>query len=85
MGTSKKLPTIVGTVAFPNLKKYLFLVYECFGCTYICVPTVCVPGAHGGQKEVFYHLELELTDSFELSCGCWELDSSPLEEHPVHF
>lgn len=45
-----------------------------------CVPTLCVPGAPGGQKEVFYHLELELTDGFELSCGCWELDLGPLEE-----
>jgi hypothetical protein len=27
--------------------------------------------------------ETGLTDSWELPCGCWELNLSPLEEQPV--
>jgi hypothetical protein len=28
-------------------------------------------------------LELEVTDSCEPPCGCWELNPGPLEEQPV--
>lgn len=29
-------------------------------CLHVCLYTVCMPSPHGGQKRVFYMLELEL-------------------------
>lgn len=40
-------------------------------------------GAHRGQKRGFDSLELGVTDSYELSCGSWESNSSPLQEPSV--
>ena len=31
----------------------------------------------------FRSLETRIADSWELPCGCWELNSGPLEEIPV--
>jgi hypothetical protein len=41
-----------------------------------CLPDVCLCEGVGT-------LGIGVTDSCELSCGCWELNSSPLEEQPV--
>ena len=43
---------------------------------------MCFPGAHRGWKRESDHLELELTDGCEL-CGCWELNSGPLQEEQL--
>ena len=48
----------------------------CVGVRYVCMCTVCVSGACGGQKRT---LE-PITDGCEPPCRCWELNSSPLEE-----
>jgi hypothetical protein len=50
----------------------LFYVYECFACMYVCAPHV--PGAHRGHKRVLNPHEIEVTDIWESTCGCWELN-----------
>ena len=51
----------------------------------VCLYTMCVPGTCGSQKGAPDLLELELTDSCELPCGCLELNPGPLEEQPMLF
>ena len=38
---------------------YLFYVYECFACVYVCV-SLCAPDTLSDQKKVLDSLELEL-------------------------
>jgi hypothetical protein len=45
-------------------------------CVFVCM---CV-GDLGGQKVALDSLELDLTDGCELLCGCWKLNSGPLEK-----
>ena len=44
-------------------------------CLFVCLCTMCVPGALRGQKRVLNNL-LDLSNSHELPCMCWELGSS---------
>lgn len=46
-------------------------------CIHVCLYTICIPGAHGGQKGT------GVRDGYELPCGCCDSNSGPLEEHPV--
>ena len=41
-----------------------------------CLPDVCLCEGVGSPG-------IGVTDSCELSCGCWELNLGPLEEQPV--
>lgn len=43
---------------FGNFLLIIFYVYECFVCLYVCTPHGC--SAHGGQKKVTDHLELQM-------------------------
>lgn len=52
---------------------FLFNVYECFACTTYM----------GKPEEVVRCLGIGATDSWEVSCGCWESNQSPLEKQPV--
>jgi hypothetical protein len=52
-------------------------------CLHICLCATCVPGSCGSQKRTSDPLGLELTDVYNLLCGCWELNSGPLEKQPV--
>lgn len=48
-------------------------------CLQVCLWTTCVADSCWGQKRASYSLGLELhTDSFGLSCDCWELHLGPL-------
>ena len=51
---------------------YLFYVYDCFVCMFICTSEETIR-SHGTT----------VIDSCEPPCGCWELNSWPLEEQPV--
>lgn len=42
---------------------------------YVC--TICLPGAHGVHGEGVRSASAGLTDSCELSCGCWESNPGP--------
>lgn len=51
----------------------------CYMCMYVHVS----PGAHGSQKRVCQVLGVGLRGSCELwdvGCGCWDLNSSPLQQ-----
>jgi hypothetical protein len=41
------------------------------------------PGVLRVQKRALNSLELALTGGCEATCGCWELNSGPLQEHQV--
>lgn len=52
------------------LKTYVYVCFE-----YMCLYTLCVPGAQGGQKRVQHPLYLELETVYEPLCvkdiGTW--------------
>lgn len=55
--------------------RFLFYIYECFSCVYVCVPYLClvsteVPGT--GVK-----------DGWEQLCGCWKPNPDPLGTRPL--
>lgn len=60
-------------IALPFLKKYFIIFILCalvlFLQTCLC-EAIRSPG-------------IGATESFELSCGCWEANLGPLKEHPV--
>ena len=47
---------------------------------YICALTFCL---HVYLSEGVRILGARVTDSGELTCGCWKLNPGPLEEQPV--
>lgn len=48
---------------------YFLPWYGCFACVYVCAPYVCLV-LWKGEEGVGLELGLELTDSWELPCGC---------------
>jgi hypothetical protein len=50
---------------------YLFIIYKAY-----TIPPACMPA---GQKRT----PNLIMDGCESPCGCWELNSGPLEEQPV--
>lgn len=61
------------------LKLFLFSVFECFACTFVCV-AMCA-GAHSGQKRVSgLELELEMVVSHSVGAGNY---TRTLQEHQV--
>jgi hypothetical protein len=52
-------------------------------CPYTCLYTTHIPGIQGKQKASPDVLELDLEMVVELPCGCWELNTGPLEEQAV--
>lgn len=56
--------------------KDLFLSYM---YQYACMPvcTMYVSGIQKDEKRASGSMGLELTDGFELPCGCWKLNTSP--------
>ena len=57
----------------PNFLKKFFIVYFMFNST--CLRICLYAGARSPKTRV--------TDSYEPPCGCWELNSGPLEEQPM--
>lgn len=57
------------------------LVYKCLPACFFYVWTNA--GTHGGPKRVSDALELGLTGSCGLPCGCWKPILSPLQEQEV--
>ena len=51
---------------------------ECFVCR--CIGTPMSMYRHGGEKEGTGFPGTGVTNSYELLCGCWELNLGPLEE-----
>lgn len=43
---------------------------------------VCLPGVQRPEKGI-KSLGTRVADGCKLSCGCWEIDPSPLEEQEV--
>ena len=58
----------------PALTHFYFYVYRRFSCMRICVPYLCPRR----PEAVIGPLGTGVTDSHELSCGCWELNSGDL-------
>lgn len=58
------------------MKIHLFILYAWVFYThvYLCM---CMPSAFEGQKRAFDILELVFTDSWELICEYWKLNSVP--------
>jgi len=56
----------------PEHWNYLFYVYGCFICMYICTP----------EKGIRFH-RTTVIDGCEPPCGCWELNLGPLEKQSV--
>ena len=50
-------------------------------CMYVCAPCACLVPVDS-EKDI-RSPGTEVTDGCEPSCGCWELNPSPLQEHPV--
>lgn len=48
----------------------------------MCMCTICVPGAYRGEKSMLAP-KTGVMDDCDASCGCWKLNTSPLEEQPV--
>ena len=48
---------------------------------FVCAPHAC--STNRSQKRAFDALELEVTDSYELPSGCWNLNPCPLKEQPT--
>lgn len=57
----------------PFIKMSLFITHATF-CLYACL---CARGGHQIETPDL------ITEDYELPCGNWELNSNPLEEHPV--
>lgn len=58
-------------------------MYVCIkGSLHVCMCTVYLPGAHGGQMRAWDHLEQELQMAMSLHCRCWDLNLLPLHEQP---
>ena len=47
---------------------------------HICLCTECMPAIHRGQKGSGRGPESVVADGCELSCGCWKLNSGPLQK-----
>ena len=63
-------------------------MYDCFA--YVRISTLCVwtraraqCGTHGDRREHSFSGTIELIDSYEAPCRCWELNSSLLQEQQV--
>ena len=56
-------------------KMFQKLFYVWVFCLFVCLCSVCVPGSPRGQKRVLNTL-LDLSNSCEPPCMCWELRSS---------
>lgn len=54
----------------------------CMGYLHVCLCTICLPGALGGQKMASDSLERELMGGCEPAYRCWDLNPDPLEEQP---
>lgn len=87
----REIPLVLHVVdsVFTLLYLYLFVfkfvcvfIYVWVFCRRVYLCTTCIPGASKSQKRVSEPLGLEL-QSYELSCGCWKLNPSPMEEQPV--
>ena len=57
--------------------KNSFILCVCAFCVYVCLCSVCMPGACGSQKMVWGHPGTGVTVGSELPCGCWELNPVP--------
>ena len=71
-----------GQISSPLLIFYLFLfcVYDCLACTYVCTPTSC----SAVERQVGLKDSLGIVKDYrKLPCGCWELSLGPLEEQSV--
>lgn len=68
-------------------------IYMCVAvCLHVCLCTMCLPGAQGGQERASGRpgeglrsdlLLTGVTASCELPCECWESNSGSSEEQPV--
>lgn len=58
-----------------------FSVHGWFACMHVYIPHWTVP-AYSSQKKRTSFSEPGVTDSWELLCGCWELNSGSLKEQP---
>lgn len=62
------------------------VVYEIFGCMYVCVQCVCLVPLEVRKKKALAPLELGLQmNSCEQACGCWEVNLGPLQKYKVFF
>lgn len=75
---------------FPLLHGKFLSFFECQGSQFM-QPTHCVDALVSVNGVIFYvprcftcmYIYIKVLDSLELSCGCWEMNPSPLEEDPV--
>lgn len=56
----------------------------CFACMFVNIPHLCLVliEAKNGVRGINFS-GTGLTDSCELECGCWELNSGPLQKQQV--
>lgn len=57
---------------------FLFYMYLCLACMYVCVSCVCLR-----TEEGIGSLRTVVTGGFESPNGCWGSDLGPLEKRPV--
>lgn len=59
-------------------------MFICVGaCRHICHCTTCMPTVSTEARWGCRTLEIGITESCELQCGCWESSLGPVEEQPV--
>lgn len=62
---------------------YIYNVYGCCVCMHNCTPSViCIQHSQRLEKNVRSHCS-GIPGSYEMRCEPWELNTSPLDEHPV--
>jgi hypothetical protein len=59
-----------------NLKKICLRMF----CLHVCLYTGCTHQVSVETREAVGFPGTEVTDHYELGCGCWELNPGPLEK-----